>query len=74
MQINPKSPSWTGQEEEIRQSLIEYGKVHSSDRTQHVFDAHKTLCDADIGNNEKFSTVLDCLEAELFSRDSPTKK
>jgi anti-sigma B factor antagonist len=74
MQINPKSASWNGQEEEIRKSLIEYGKVHSSDRTQHVFDAHKTLCDADLSNTEKFSTVLDCLEAELFSRDSPTKK
>ncbi|SHK12282.1 hypothetical protein SAMN02745181_3323 [Rubritalea squalenifaciens DSM 18772] len=38
------------------------------DRTQHVFDAHKTLVEADDSNTEKFSTVLDCLEAELASR------
>ena len=74
MQINPESASWSGQEGGIRKSLIEYGQVNSADRTQHVFDAHKTLCDADDSNNEKFSTVLDCLEAELLSRDPSSKK
>lgn len=74
MQINPQSPSWRGQEGAMRESLIEYGHVNSTDRTKHVFDAHKTLCDADDSNNEKFSTVLDCLEAELLSRDKSSEK
>ncbi|MEO1857531.1 MAG: STAS domain-containing protein [Rubritalea sp.] len=74
MQINPEAASWVGQEGDIRDSLTEYGQVNSTDRTQHVFDAHKTLCNADDNNNEKFSTVLDCLEAELLSRETPPKK
>ena len=74
MQINPESASWSGQEEELRKSLTEYGQVNSTDRTKHVFDAHKTLCDADETNNAKFSTVLDCLEAELLSRDQSSEK
>jgi anti-sigma B factor antagonist len=72
MVINPTSPSWLGQEGGMRNSLHEYGLVSSTDRTQHVFDAHKTLVDADENNTDKFSTVLDCLEAELLSRD-PSK-
>lgn len=74
MQINPESPSWSGQELTMRNSLIECDQSHSSDRAQHVFDAHKTLVDADDSNNEKFSTVLDCLEAELLSRDPSSEK
>ena len=74
MHINPESASWIGQEEGMRKSLTEYGQVNSTDRTKHVFDAHKTLCDADESNNEKFSTVLDCLEAELLSRDPSSEK
>ena len=74
MQINPEVSSWNGQEGGIRSSLIEYGQINSTDSTQHVFDAHKTLVDADDGNNEKFSTVLDCLEAELLSRDPSSEK
>ena len=74
MQINPESPSWSGQEGAMRKSLTEYGQVNSTDRTKHVFDAHKTLCDADDSNSEKFSTVLDCLEAELLSRDKPSEE
>ena len=69
MQINPKTPMWPNNAENIRATLVEIGQVNSNDRTQHVFDAHKILCDADDSNNAKFSTVLDCLEAELKSRD-----
>lgn len=70
MRINPKEATWTANLETIRGSLVEQGLVSSNDRTQHVFDAHKTLCDADDSNNTKFSSVLDCLEAELKSRDN----
>ncbi|MFC4991371.1 STAS domain-containing protein [Rubritalea tangerina] len=69
MTINPESPEWAGQEFSVRKSLTEYGLANSTDRTQHVFDAHKTLVEADESNTDKFSTVLDCLEAELLSRD-----
>ena len=33
-----------------------------------MLDAHKLLCEADDSNDEKFSTVLDVLEAELENR------
>ncbi len=74
MQINPEQPLWVDQEASFRNSLTEYGLANSTDRTQHVFDAHKTLCDADESNNEQFSTVLDCLEAELLSSGSSKQK
>ncbi|MFC5051212.1 STAS domain-containing protein [Rubritalea spongiae] len=70
MLINPPKPSWEGEEEEIRSSLVELGAAGATDNTQHVFDAHQTLVDADDSNTEKFSTVLDCLEAELRARNS----
>ena len=34
----------------------------------HVLDAHKKLCEADSSNTEKFSTVLDFLEADVKSQ------
>lgn len=69
MSINPETTLWPDNAENIRTTLVEYGQVSSNDRTQHVYDAHKTLVDADDNNTAKFSTVLDCLEAELKSRD-----
>jgi anti-anti-sigma regulatory factor len=68
MLINPPSPAWAGDEEAMRAGLAECGPSGGADRTQHVFDAHKTLVDADDSNTEKFSSVLDCLEAELMAR------
>lgn len=70
MHINPPAPSWEGLATKIRADLEVCEKGGTPDRTQHVFDAHKKLCDADNSNNGKFSTVLDCLEAELKARDS----
>ncbi|MGJ8672023.1 STAS domain-containing protein [Rubritalea sp.] len=70
MLINPSSPSWAGDEEQIRSALVEIGAQGATNNAQHVFDAHQTLVDADDSNAEKFSTVLDCLEAELRSRSS----
>lgn len=68
MKINPPAPIWMDKVAEIRASLEVQGLTRPNDRTQHVFDAHKTLCEADDSNNAKFSSVLDCLEAELQSR------
>lgn len=74
MLINPPSPSWQGDEEEIRNSLTDIAPPRTTDNAQHVFDAHQTLVDADDSNTEKFSTVLDCLEAELRARNSENRE
>lgn len=68
MNINPSNPIWANTVEEIRANLSSPTQSTRDDSTQHVFDAHKKLCEADSNNNDKFSTVLDCLEAELASR------
>ena len=66
--IDPEEPIWKAQEESIRSSLKPCQTSSSIDKTQHVLDAHKQLCEADDSNDEKFSTVLDVLEAELANR------
>jgi anti-anti-sigma regulatory factor len=68
LEIEPKDPVWKDRIASIRNSLQECSLKSAVDRTQHVFDAHKRLCDADESNDEKFSTVLDVLEAELENR------
>lgn len=68
LEIEPKDATWKTNISSIRNELHEYSLTDSVDRTQHVFDAHRLLCDADESNDEKFSTVLDVLEAELESR------
>ncbi len=68
LEIEPKDADWQDNITSIRSSLQERSLTSSVDRTQHVFDAHKLLCEADESNDEKFSTVLDVLEAELENR------
>jgi hypothetical protein len=68
LEIEPQDAVWKDNITNIRNSLKECSITTSVDRTQHVFDAHKLLCDADESNDEKFSTVLDVLEAELENR------
>jgi hypothetical protein len=68
LEIDPKDTEWQDDIIKIRGSLQESSLTRAVDRTQHVFDAHKLLCDADESNDEKFSTVLDVLEAELENR------
>ncbi len=68
LEIEPKDADWQPNITGIRSSLQECSVTSDVDRTQHVFDAHKLLCDADESNDEKFSTVLDVLEAELENR------
>lgn len=68
MTVNPDSPSWLGDEANIRASLELCGDGVVDTNRQHIYDAHKTLCDADDSNNEKFATVLDCLEQELHAQ------
>lgn len=70
IEINPPEAEWSSNLESIRESL-KASCATSVDQTQHVFDAHKQLCDADSSNDEKFNTVLDVLEAELANRQSP---
>lgn len=68
LEIDPKDPVWQDSAESIRNSLQEYSLNSVVDSAQHVFDAHKQLCEAHESNDEKFSTVLDVLEAELENR------
>lgn len=69
MHINMDAGEWADRATELRTKLQECTPSTAvTDRTQHVFDAHKTLVDADDSNTDKFSTVLDCLEAELAAR------
>lgn len=68
LEIEPKEAAWQNNINRIRESLKVNLVAPSLDQTQHVFDAHKLLCEADESNDEKFSTVLDVLEAELDNR------
>ena len=68
IEIEPEDAVWKDSIDTIRTKLSECNSAGSVDKTQHVFDAHKLLCDADDSNDEKFSTVLDVLEAELANR------
>ena len=69
LEIEPLDANWQNNIDGIRQSLKECSETATVDSTQHVLDAHKLLCEADESNDEKFSTVLDVLEAELESRN-----
>ncbi len=68
MKINNSEPIWTNQLDNIYQQLSTPKSIQNTDSTQHIFDAHKQLCEADADNTSKFNAVLDCLEAELASR------
>jgi len=68
LEIEPADADWQQNISSIRQSLQICQDHTNVDNTQHVLDAHKTLCEADDSNDEKFSTVLDVLEAELENR------
>jgi anti-sigma B factor antagonist len=68
LEIDPKDPIWQENIAFIHSSLQETSLMNDVDATQHVFDAHKLLCEAHESNDEKFSTVLDVLEAELENR------
>ncbi len=68
LEIEPADANWQQNISSIRQSLQICQDSAKVDNTQHVFDAHKILCEADDANDEKFSTVLDVLEAELENR------
>jgi len=70
LQINPEGAVWEPMTEQIRQSLMQVSQSAPEDKTEHVYETHKTLVDADIRNKEKFSTVLSCLEAELAAKKS----
>ena len=51
IEINPPEAEWSSNLESIRESL-KASCATSVDQTQHVFDAHKQLCDADSSNDE----------------------
>ena len=73
IQINPENPFWEADVKDIRSKLLTTSTIASVDKTQHVLDAHRRLCEADDSNDEKFATVLDVLEAELANRQDSTQ-
>lgn len=68
LKIDPKDAPWKKNITSIRASLQEHSAANKVDKTQHVLDAHKLLCEAHESNDDKFATVLDVLEAELANR------
>ena len=64
MEINPVNAEWEESIDTIRSDLTMIEASAAIDKAQHVYDTHKKLCEADAGNREKFSTVIDCFEAE----------
>lgn len=68
LKIDPKDAPWQNNLTSIRSSLKEHSTAEQVDKTQHVLDAHKILCQAHGSNDDKFATVLDVLEAELANR------
>jgi len=68
LKIDPEDAAWKKDLDKIRASLKEHSSASQVDKTQHVFDAHKLLCEAHESNDDKFATVLDVLEAELANR------
>jgi len=73
MSINPADAEWVGAVSEIREKLESSEEAGDCDRTEHVYEAHKTLCDADENNVEKFKTVLNVFEAQRQAEKSPIK-
>ena len=67
LDIDPQDDTWQSDIDIIRESL-EASSNSSNNNVKHVYDAHKQLCEVDENNDEKFSTVLDVLEAELKNR------
>jgi len=70
LEIDPQNTDWQSDITTMRASLEASPEPSSTDNVEHVFDAHKLLCEADENNDEKFSTVLDVLEAELKNRSN----
>ena len=68
LDIDPQNTEWQPNIDSIRSSLTTSSDSPKDDAFKHVLDAHKLLCEADENNDEKFSTVLDVLEAELKNR------
>lgn len=66
--IEAKDASWQSEKSIIREKLQVVEAGSAMDKTAHVYETHKKLCEADTSNEKKFSTVLDCLEAELAGK------
>lgn len=68
METNPPSAAWQAAKEHIREQLevIEGDLIEG--KAEHIYETHKKLCEADAHNEERFNSVLECLEAELSDK------
>ena len=68
MKINPTDQIWQDRKVSIRERLTVIEESPTVDKAMHVYETHKKLCEADTSNEEKFSAVLECLEAEISNK------
>jgi len=68
MKLNPQDEVWQPNKDSIREKLEDLDPKSSLNKTQHIYETHKKLCEADSENDSKFRTVLECLEAELANK------
>jgi len=74
LEIDPPAAVWRGQVDEIRgklHPLREHALPGSLDRAQHVLEAHRVLSSANPENAQKFSNVVNLLEAEVAAKRKP---
>lgn len=78
LEIDPKEAAWRGQESEIRATLQPFRESNgaSTQRGQHVLEAHQILANSSEANAKKFSAVVQMLESELAAKQQqpPSEK
>lgn len=70
MEINPPvdTVDWKDKKQEMRENLEVISSASTLDKTTHVYETHKKLCEADSSNHQKFDSVLECLEADISAK------
>jgi len=64
LDINADSDPWSSELDEYRSQLNVIDDLVVLDHTDHVYETHKTLCEMDDGNVNRFRNVINVLEAE----------
>lgn len=68
MDMNPPNAAWEEAKEHIREQLEVIDGDRGESNAEHIYETHKKLCEVDTQNEEKFNSVLECLEAELYNK------
>lgn len=74
MAIEPVEAIWRGKVDHVRSHLKPYDlSREKAANAPEVLEAHQKLCEADDRNADKFSTVLEFLEAEVKAKNNSGK-